>query len=108
MLKLPVERGRGQRDLVFEAVDARQRIGLRVFGMVITHSDAFAAINAALVDNMRPPAAHAYGLRGAALEAVGAALALILVQTDGVESSLVHRNKSSKTKNRPYFTRNAI
>ena len=98
MFELPVKRGRRQRDLILEAVDAGQRIGLGVFGVVIAHADAFATVDATLVNNMRPSAAHADGLRGTSLEAVGAALAFFLVQANGMEKLLVH---GSFLRNRP-------
>ena len=58
-------------------------------GMMGTNPDAFAAVDAIGGNDRRPVAADADGFRRAALEAVGAALALILLQTHGVEITLL-------------------
>ena len=88
ILELPVQRGRGQGDFVFEPTDGGKRIGHGNLGVIIADADALAAVNAALVNNVRPSAAHANSLGGAALQTVGAAPAFILFQPDGVKSLL--------------------
>ena len=56
--------------------DGGQRIRHGHLGMITAHADTFAAVNAALINNMRAASPHPDRLRGAALQARGAALAL--------------------------------
>src|SRR5699024_5979866 len=53
-----------------------------LFGVVRANADAFAAVDAALFQNMRFAIAHANRLGGAALDAVDAAHAKFFVQHD--------------------------
>ena len=88
-LELPVEGRRRQGDLVAEAADGGQRVGDGDLRVILAHADALAAVDAALVDNVRPAAAHADGLGGAALQAVGTGAALLLFQPHGMKGFLL-------------------
>ena len=89
-LELSVQGRRRKGDFVFELLDHRKRVGLGVLGVVIAYADAFAAVDAALVNNMCPSAAHPNGLGGAALQTVGASHAFFPIQTDRVKSAFIH------------------
>ena len=90
-LELAVERGRGQRnlDLVVENLGKGIRHGdLGVVGpalcMMRTDADALAAVDAALLDDVRAAAVDADRLGGAVLQARRAALALLPLEHDGM------------------------
>ena len=85
-VKLGEERRRGQGDAVLELKDAFKPIRDCHLGVVVAIADAGAAINAQLLDDMRPALAHADGLRGAVHQAVGTAAAQGFVQGDRVIS----------------------
>ena len=83
-LKLRIQRRRGQRDGVLEALDALQRIGhghLRVVGADL---DALAAVDAALVQDGRAIVSDADGLRRTPLQTGRAALAFVHIQPHGM------------------------
>jgi hypothetical protein len=56
--------------------------------MVRANTDAFAAVDTPLSDNLRFSAPHAYGFGGAMLDAVGTALALVAVKPHRMEISI--------------------
>ena len=88
VLKLPVKAGRGQRDFVAILADDLQRIRHRHLGVIIAHADAFSAVDASLIDDMRTAAANADRLRGTSLQAVGAGAAFVLFQPHRMKSLL--------------------
>ena len=88
IIKLAVQRWRRQRDTVFIIQYFIEGIALRIFRVVRADSDAFAAIDAALGNNVRLPITHTDCFRGAPLDAIGAALAFFLIQTHRMEKSL--------------------
>ena len=89
-LELTVQRRRGKRDFVFELFNDGKWVGLGVFGVMVAYADAFAAVDAAFVDDMRPTAAHPDGLGGTALQAVGASHAFFPIQANRMKLTLVH------------------
>ena len=88
--ELAVQAGRGQRDFVFELGDGTQRICHRDLRVVGTDADALAAVDTALVNDMRPAAPHPDRFRRAALQAVCASPALLAFQAHRMKSFFVH------------------
>ena len=93
-LELAVQGGRGNGDRVGEAADGAQIVGDGDFGVVFADADAFTAVDAAFVNDVRPAPAHADGLRGAVLQAVGAALAAGFIQSNGMIPIVLFHIKS--------------
>ena len=85
VVELPVERRRGQRDVVCKILEHRKMVVLCALRVVRADSDALAAVDAALARDDRLAVPHADRLGRAALDAVRAADALALIQRDRVE-----------------------
>src|SRR5699024_6751110 len=68
VFELAIERGRGQRYLVWEIVNRGQRIGQRDLGVIGADAYAFAAVYASFADYRRLAVAYANGLGGTALQ----------------------------------------
>ena len=83
--ELRIQAGRRQRNAVLIILDRRQRIGLHNLCMVAALANALAAINAALVNNMRAAVMHADGLGRAVHQTIGAALAQVFIQSYGMK-----------------------
>ena len=89
-LELTVQRRRGKGNLIFELFNDGKWVGLGVFGVMVAYADAFAAVYAAFVDDMRPTAAHPDGLSGTALQAVSTSHTFFPIQANRVKLTLVH------------------
>ena len=96
VVKLPVQRRRGQRYLPFIILEIGEAVADRLFCLIGTEADAFAAVDAALRTNDGMAVPDAYRLCGAALEAVGAALAFVEVQRDRMVVTVFCHGKSGR------------
>ncbi len=72
-------------------VQSRQRISDSDLGVIFTNADAFTAVDAALINDMRPAAANPDGFRRAMLETIRAAPALAFIQTNGMITFCFHQ-----------------
>ena len=83
-VELPVERGRGERDLPF-VIHIVLKLGAHgLFCVVLAYADALAAVNTALVVDLRVPVADPDRLRGAAAHTGRTAGAFFDIQNNGM------------------------
>ena len=79
-VELTEERGRRNRNGVFEISDFFNFSAVRAFGVMWADSDALSAVDTALGQDPRLASVNAYRLRRASLQTVGAAAALIGIE----------------------------
>ena len=84
VLELCVKRGLGQRHAVRKLLQPLQSVAHGLDGLVGTHADTIAAVDAAVGQNGGLAPAHTDRLRGAALDAGGAAPAAPVIQDYGM------------------------
>ena len=82
VVKLPVQRRRGQCNLPFVVFEIGKAVADRLFRLIGAKADALAAVDAALRTDDGMTVSDADRLGGTTLEAVGAALAFVEVKRD--------------------------
>ena len=90
VLELSIQARCGQCNLILEAADGGQRIRHGHLGMITAHADTFAAVNAALINDVRPSASDADCLCRAPLQTVRTAPAFIAFQPHRMKPFLFH------------------
>jgi hypothetical protein len=80
--KLAQEGRRDQSYVITKPGALLQAVGDRNLGLIGTDTDALAAVNTPLLEDVGPSLPHPDGLRRAALDAVGASLTLLAVEGD--------------------------